>query len=186
MPIIAFIGVRISWLIVGEERALGLVRRLGRRASLLGLAEQPRVLDRDHGLVGERLRAAPAPCRERAGSGAHYVTAPMGVSQSIGAHAQRAKALTGGEVSRAQAAGVASTDVGIATIRRVGSPRPVSFAAPGAAGRYARTASTTEPRKRRVDHPSSSTHDMPELRVESASSRSTIVSNTGCSGRPIR
>ena len=30
MPMIAFIGVRISWLIAGEERALGLVRLLGR------------------------------------------------------------------------------------------------------------------------------------------------------------
>ena len=39
MPITAFIGVRISWLIVGEELALRLRRRLGLLARLLELGD---------------------------------------------------------------------------------------------------------------------------------------------------
>ena len=39
----------------GEEGALGVVGGLGRGTRLLRLPEQPRVLDRDHGLIGEGL-----------------------------------------------------------------------------------------------------------------------------------
>ena len=46
-----------------QERALGLVRGLGGGARFLRLPEQARVLDRDHGLVGEGLAAARPPCR---------------------------------------------------------------------------------------------------------------------------
>ena len=49
-----------------EERALRLVGRLGGRARLLGLVEQPHVLDRDHRLVGEGLHERDLDRRERA------------------------------------------------------------------------------------------------------------------------
>ena len=53
MPITAFIGVRISWLIVARNALLAsLAASAAARASCVSL-EQARVLDRDHGLVGE-------------------------------------------------------------------------------------------------------------------------------------
>ena len=56
MPITAFIGVRISWLIVARnELFASLAVSAAARASCVSL-EQPRVLDRDHGLVGEGLQ----------------------------------------------------------------------------------------------------------------------------------
>ena len=48
---------------VGQELGLVLVRDLELAALVLDLAEQPRVLDRDHRLVGEGLAAARCPCR---------------------------------------------------------------------------------------------------------------------------
>ena len=48
-----------------QERALGLVRGLGGGACLLGLLEQARVLDRDHGLVGKGLEQLLLLVRER-------------------------------------------------------------------------------------------------------------------------
>ena len=55
MPMTAFIGVRISWLIVARKALLASLAALGGGAGFLRLLEQPRVLDRDHGLVGEGL-----------------------------------------------------------------------------------------------------------------------------------
>ena len=55
MPITAFIGVRISWLMLARKSDLRSVRGLGRGARLLRVPEQPRVLDRDHRLVAEGL-----------------------------------------------------------------------------------------------------------------------------------
>ena len=54
MPMTAFIGVRKSWLIVARK---GSSPRWPPppQPRLLGLVEQPRVLDRDHRLVGEGL-----------------------------------------------------------------------------------------------------------------------------------
>ena len=40
MPITAFIGVRISWLIVARNELFGLVRGFGLRARLLRLGEE--------------------------------------------------------------------------------------------------------------------------------------------------
>ena len=55
MPMTAFIGVRISWLIVARKALLAsLAASAAARASCACL-EQPRVLDRDHRLVGEGL-----------------------------------------------------------------------------------------------------------------------------------
>ena len=55
MPITAFIGVRISWLIVARNELLAsLAASAAARASCASL-EQARVLDRDHRLVGEGL-----------------------------------------------------------------------------------------------------------------------------------
>ena len=50
---IAFIGVRISWLIAARNVLLALVGVLGRLAGRLRLAEQPGVLDGDRGLLGQ-------------------------------------------------------------------------------------------------------------------------------------
>ena len=56
MPITAFIGVRISWLMVARNALLAsLAVSAAARASCASL-EQPRVLDRDHRLVGEGLQ----------------------------------------------------------------------------------------------------------------------------------
>ncbi len=52
---------------VGEELRLVLVRHLELRALLLDLAEQPRVLDRDHRLVGEGLQERDLLLRKGAG-----------------------------------------------------------------------------------------------------------------------
>ena len=55
MPITAFIGVRISWLIVARNALLAsLAASAWARASCASL-EQLGVLDRDHRLVGEGL-----------------------------------------------------------------------------------------------------------------------------------
>ena len=55
-----------------QERALGLVGGLGRGAGFLRLLEQPRVLDRDHRLVGEGLEQRDLLVGERPGRLAHH------------------------------------------------------------------------------------------------------------------
>ncbi len=55
MPITAFIGVRISWLIVARNELLASLADSAAARASLRLLEQARVLDRDHRLVGERL-----------------------------------------------------------------------------------------------------------------------------------
>ncbi len=56
MPMTAFIGVRISWLIVARKALLASLAASAGGAGLLRLVEQPGVLDGDHGLVGEGLQ----------------------------------------------------------------------------------------------------------------------------------
>ena len=56
MPITAFIGVRISWLIVARNALFASLAASAAARASCGLLEQPRVLDRDHGLVGEGLQ----------------------------------------------------------------------------------------------------------------------------------
>ena len=58
MPMTAFIGVRISWLMVARNALFAsFAASAAARASCASL-EQPRVLDRDHRLVGEGLEQA--------------------------------------------------------------------------------------------------------------------------------
>ena len=61
MPITAFIGVRISWLIVARNELLASLAASAAARACLRLVEQPHVLDRDHRLVGERLQRARSP-----------------------------------------------------------------------------------------------------------------------------
>ena len=56
MPMTAFIGVRISWLIVARKALLASLAASACGTRLLRLLEQLRVLDRDHRLVGEGLQ----------------------------------------------------------------------------------------------------------------------------------
>ena len=73
IPMIAFIGVRISWLVAARNALLACVRLLGRLARLLRLAEQAGVLDRDAARSRRSWRAAafglaegpPRPCSAR-------------------------------------------------------------------------------------------------------------------------
>ncbi len=58
MPMTAFIGVRISWLIVARKALLASLAASAWARGLLRLLEHLRVLDRDHRLVGEGLAAA--------------------------------------------------------------------------------------------------------------------------------
>ena len=65
MPMTAFIGVRISWLIVARNELLAsFAASAAARACLVSL-NMPHVLDRDHRLVGERLQQADFRRRER-------------------------------------------------------------------------------------------------------------------------
>ena len=54
-PMMAFSGVRSSWLMLARNSLLWLVGDLELAALVLDLVEQARVLDRDHRLVGEGL-----------------------------------------------------------------------------------------------------------------------------------
>ena len=56
MPMIAFIGVRISWLMAARNVDFGLVRLLGRVLGGPALLEEAGVLDGDRGLLGEALQ----------------------------------------------------------------------------------------------------------------------------------
>ena len=56
MPITAFIGVRISWLMVARNELFASLAASAAARACLRLVEQAHVLDRDHRLVGERLQ----------------------------------------------------------------------------------------------------------------------------------
>ena len=77
MPMTAFIGVRISWLMVARNALLAsLAASAAARASCVSL-EQARVLDRDHRLVGEGLQQLDLLVGERPGRLAHHAIEPM-------------------------------------------------------------------------------------------------------------
>ena len=73
-----------------QERALGLVGALGRGARFLRLLEQPRVLDRDHRLVGEGLEQRQLLVGERpAAAGAHVRSSRCRGLPTASAHSTR-------------------------------------------------------------------------------------------------
>ena len=65
IPITAFIGVRISWLIAARNVLLAALAASAAVARLLGARVQPRIVERDHGQLGEPLEPLDVGLRER-------------------------------------------------------------------------------------------------------------------------
>ena len=85
MPITAFIGVRISWLIVARNALFASLAASAAARACLRFLEQPRVLDRDHRLVGEGLRERTSWSSKRPVEARKMVMQPMALpSRSSG------------------------------------------------------------------------------------------------------
>ena len=94
-PMMALSGVRSSWLMLARNCDLCSLAICELAALLLDLAEQPRVLDRQHRLRGERLQQLDRALRE--------------LARRLAAHHQRSHDLIGGEQRHHQPGAIAET-----------------------------------------------------------------------------